>query len=211
MLGAAAKRIVHPIRKPRNNVDEAIAAKPERDGAGRAICCVAPLANGAYHWLRVASCISSRRASVATTWDSFRGSLSQQVDLIVRFPNPFFYQPRICHAFSTIARARRESFRADRGTGVRPEPDRHQIQPRRRWRHTEGKGSRVFQETGRGALQGEDPGPGLSQQPALQGPGGAGGAAAWRGPDAGAVAGQVRAGAPQEARNTRHHRSRVLG
>src|SRR5438876_4288481 len=74
MLGAAAQRIVHPIRKPRNNADEASAAKPEWDGAGRAICCVAPLANGAYHWLRVASCISSRRASVATTRDLFRGS-----------------------------------------------------------------------------------------------------------------------------------------
>src|SRR5207249_844952 len=77
MLGAAAKRIVHPIRKPRNNADEAIAAKPGWDGACRAICCVAPLANGTCHWLRVASCISSRRASVATTWDLFRGSLGR--------------------------------------------------------------------------------------------------------------------------------------
>src|SRR5438552_18141111 len=76
MLGAAAKRIVHPIRKPRNNADEAIAAKPGWDGACRAICCVAPLANGAYHWLRVASCISSRRASVAATRDLCRGSLA---------------------------------------------------------------------------------------------------------------------------------------
>src|SRR5207249_11634933 len=75
MLGAGAQRIVHPIRKPRNNADKAIAAKPGWDGAGRAICCVAPLANGAYHWLRVASCISSRRASVAATRDLFRGSL----------------------------------------------------------------------------------------------------------------------------------------
>src|ERR1700730_8442692 len=74
MLGAAAQRIVHAIRKPRNNADEAIAAKPGWDGACRAICCVAPLANGAYHWLRVASCISSRQASVATTRDLFRGS-----------------------------------------------------------------------------------------------------------------------------------------
>src|SRR5438477_11308276 len=76
MLGAAAKRIVHPIRKPRNNADEVIAPKPGRDGACRAICCVAPLANGAYHWLRVASCISSRQVSVAATRDLFRGSLS---------------------------------------------------------------------------------------------------------------------------------------
>src|SRR6266567_8671308 len=74
-----AKRIACPIRKPRNNADEAIAAKPGWDGASfancGAICCVAPLANGPYHWLRVASCISSRRASVATTRDLFRGSL----------------------------------------------------------------------------------------------------------------------------------------
>src|SRR5207245_5371660 len=75
MLGAGAQRIVHPIRKPRNNADKAIAAKPGWDGAGRAICCVAPLANGTYHWLRVASCISSRQASVAATRDLFRGSL----------------------------------------------------------------------------------------------------------------------------------------
>src|SRR5438132_12288735 len=46
MLGAAAQRIVHAIRKPRNNADGAIAAKPGWDGAFRAICCVAPLANG---------------------------------------------------------------------------------------------------------------------------------------------------------------------
>ena len=77
MLGVAAQRIVHPIRKPRNNADEAIAPKPGWDGAFRAICCVAPLANGAYHWLRVASCISSRKASVATTRDLFRGSLME--------------------------------------------------------------------------------------------------------------------------------------
>src|SRR5436190_14675126 len=81
MLGAGAKRIVHPIRKPRNNADEAIAAKPGRDGAGRAICCVAPLANGGYHWLRAASCVSSRRASVATTRDLCRGSLLIQMTL----------------------------------------------------------------------------------------------------------------------------------
>src|SRR6266568_6459755 len=76
MLGAAAQRIVHAIRKPRNNADEAIAAKPGWDGAFRAICCVAPLANGTYHWLRVASCISSRQASVATTRGLCRGSLA---------------------------------------------------------------------------------------------------------------------------------------
>src|SRR6266581_338229 len=41
-----AQRIVHAIRKPRNNADGAIAPKPGWDGAFRAICCVAPLANG---------------------------------------------------------------------------------------------------------------------------------------------------------------------
>src|ERR1700682_5923387 len=75
MLGAAAQRIVHSIRKPRNNADEAIASKPGWDGACRAICFVATLSHRAYHWLRAASCISSRRASVATTRDLCRGSL----------------------------------------------------------------------------------------------------------------------------------------
>src|SRR5438876_12442411 len=46
MLGVAAQRIVQAIRKPCNNADEAIAAKAGWDGAFRAICCVAPLANG---------------------------------------------------------------------------------------------------------------------------------------------------------------------
>src|SRR5438046_1647870 len=80
MLGAAAQRIACPIRKPRNNADEAIAPNPGWDGACRAICCVAPLANGAYHWLRVASCISSRQASVAATRDLFRGSFKRRLD-----------------------------------------------------------------------------------------------------------------------------------
>src|SRR5438552_14532740 len=99
MLGAAAKRIVHPIRKPRNNADEAIAAKPGWDGAGRAICCVAPLANGAYHWLRVASCISSRRASVATTRDLFRGSLARNSKRVARLDDGIDNgDPSIAHA-----------------------------------------------------------------------------------------------------------------
>src|SRR5436190_24271843 len=75
MLGVAAQRIVRTIRKPRNDADEAIAPKPEWDGAFRAICFVAPLAHGACHGLRVASRISSRKASVAATRDLFRGSL----------------------------------------------------------------------------------------------------------------------------------------
>src|SRR5438132_3679740 len=74
MLGAAAQRIVHAIRNPRNNADEAIAPKPGGTGlSGRsAVSRRSPM--GAYHWRRVASCISSRKASVATTRDLFRGS-----------------------------------------------------------------------------------------------------------------------------------------
>src|SRR6266704_1596129 len=75
MLGVAAQRIVHAIRKPRNNADEAIAAKPGGTGlSGRsAVSRRSPM--GVYHWLRVASCISSRKASVATTRDLCGGSL----------------------------------------------------------------------------------------------------------------------------------------
>src|ERR1700694_3491284 len=75
MLGVAAQRIVHAIRKPRNNADGAIAPKPGGTGlSGRsAVSRRSPM--GGYHWLRVASCISSREASVATTRDLFRGSL----------------------------------------------------------------------------------------------------------------------------------------
>src|SRR6266542_750887 len=48
--GEAAHRIVRTIRKPRNDADGAIAPKPEWDGAFRAICCVAPLAQGGLPW-----------------------------------------------------------------------------------------------------------------------------------------------------------------
>src|SRR5882724_7864275 len=53
MLGVAAQRIVHPIRKPRNKADEAIAPKPEGTGLicqlrGRSA--VAPLAHGGLPW-----------------------------------------------------------------------------------------------------------------------------------------------------------------
>jgi len=50
-------------------------AATRRDGAFRAVCFVARLANGAYHWLRLASRIPSRKASVATVRDLFRDSL----------------------------------------------------------------------------------------------------------------------------------------
>src|SRR5258706_1488756 len=75
MLGVAAQRIVHLIRKPRNNADECHCAETRRDGAFRAICFVAPLARGACHGPRVASRISFRKASVAATRGLFRGSL----------------------------------------------------------------------------------------------------------------------------------------
>src|SRR5438477_4175024 len=76
MLGVAAQRIAWLIRKPRNNADECHCAETRRDGAFRAICFVAPLARGAYHGRRIASRISSRKASVAATRDLFRGSLA---------------------------------------------------------------------------------------------------------------------------------------
>src|SRR5207244_4883012 len=66
------------IRNPRNNADEAIAPKPGGTGPqlaneGRsAVSRRSPM--GACHWRRVASCISSQKASVATTRDLFRGS-----------------------------------------------------------------------------------------------------------------------------------------
>src|SRR6266478_7736161 len=84
MLGVAAPRIVHPIRKPRNNADECHCAETRRDGAFRAICFVAPLARGACHGRRVASRISSRKASVAATRDLFRGSLGGTI-MFARF------------------------------------------------------------------------------------------------------------------------------
>src|ERR1700693_4578460 len=80
MLGLScqmrAQRIVHAIRKPRNNAYEAIAPKPGGTGlSGRsAVSRRSPM--GACHWLRVASCISSRKAAVAATRDLFRGSLA---------------------------------------------------------------------------------------------------------------------------------------
>src|SRR5438132_11467889 len=76
MRGVAAQRIVRTIRKLRNKADEAIAPKPGWDGAFRATCFVARLANSACYWHRLASRISSRKASVATTRGLFRGSLS---------------------------------------------------------------------------------------------------------------------------------------
>src|SRR5215470_16841488 len=77
MRGVAAQRIVRAIRKPRNNAYEAIAPKPGWDGAFRAICFVARLANSAYYWLRLASRISSRKAAVAAMRGFFRGSLAR--------------------------------------------------------------------------------------------------------------------------------------
>src|SRR5712691_5879059 len=86
MLGVAAQRIVHLIRKPRNNADECHCAETRRDGAFRAICIVAPLARGACHGHRVASRISSRKASVAATRDLFRGSSAPAIEGNSVFP-----------------------------------------------------------------------------------------------------------------------------
>src|SRR5258708_38340546 len=77
MLGVTAQRIAWAIRKPRNNADECHWAETGRAGAFRAICFVAPLARGACHGRRVASRISSRKASVAATRGLFRGSLNE--------------------------------------------------------------------------------------------------------------------------------------
>ena len=51
-----------------------ILPQPGWDGTFRAVCFVARLANGACHWLRLASRIPSRKAAVATVRDLFRGS-----------------------------------------------------------------------------------------------------------------------------------------
>src|SRR5437660_11678164 len=76
MLGVAAQRIVDATRKPRNNADGAIAPKPGWDGAFRAICCVAPLANGGLP-------LASRRF-VHLIPESLR---RDHAGLIQRFPN----------------------------------------------------------------------------------------------------------------------------
>ena len=86
MLGVAARRIARPIRKPRNNADECHCAETRRDGAFRAICVVAPLARGACHGRRVASRISSRKASVAATRGLLRGSLNAEGVAIIEGP-----------------------------------------------------------------------------------------------------------------------------
>src|SRR5437879_3590346 len=76
MRGVVAQRIVRTIRKPRNKADEAIAPKPGGTGlSGRsALSRRSPMET--CHGLRVASCISSRKAAVAATRDLLRGSLS---------------------------------------------------------------------------------------------------------------------------------------
>src|SRR6266508_5668263 len=62
MQGVAAQRIVHPIRKPRNNADEAIAPKPEGMGLSGLSALSRRSPMEACHGLRVASCISSRKS-----------------------------------------------------------------------------------------------------------------------------------------------------
>src|SRR6266700_5349511 len=108
MLGVAAQRIAWPIRKPRNNADECHCAETRRDGAFRAICVVAPLARGACHGRRVASRISSRKASVAATRGLFRGSLGPGNVKVIRcsIGNPCFLADlrltaHICRRLST--------------------------------------------------------------------------------------------------------------
>src|SRR5213083_117393 len=98
MRGVAAQRIVRTIRKPRNKADEAIAPKPGWDGAFRAICFVARLANSACYWHRLASRISSRKASVATTRGLFRGSpLRKERPIVARVEFSWDHPSRSFH------------------------------------------------------------------------------------------------------------------
>ncbi len=57
-------------------------AATRRDGAFRAFCFVAQLAKGSGHWLRLASSIPSRTATVATAWDLIRGSLIKRMEYL---------------------------------------------------------------------------------------------------------------------------------
>ena len=70
-------------------------------------------------------------------------------------------------------------------------------------RHAQRQGRRVLQEACRGAHQGPRQGRGLSEQPALQGRRGDGGAAARLGADAGAVGRQVRSAGRARVRGVR--------
>ena len=62
---------------------------------------------------------------------------------------------RRCHRGVGIARGGRHR--------IRTAADRHQVQPRRRRRHAEGQGRRIFQEAGRGTHQGSGQGRGVSR------------------------------------------------
>ena len=87
------------------------------------------------------------------------------------------------------------------GPGVGAEPDRHQVQPRRRARHAEGQGRREVQGACREVHQRQGQGRGLSELAALQGQGRARGAAARRRADAGAV--ELPSSARSASRNSR--------
>ncbi len=72
-----ATKVVARTTKPRSATTQTphfVATR--RDWAFRAVCFFARLAKGNGHWLRLASCIPSRKATVATAWDLIRGSLS---------------------------------------------------------------------------------------------------------------------------------------
>ena len=70
-----ATKVVARTTKPRSATTQTPNfAATRRDGAFRAVCFVAQLAKGSGHWLRIASRIPSRKATVATAWDLIRGS-----------------------------------------------------------------------------------------------------------------------------------------
>ena len=89
-------------------------------------------------------------------------------------------------------RARRGGAHRLRRHRPRPATHRHQVQPRRRPGYAQGQGRRILQEARRGAHQGSRQGRGVSEQPAVQGWRGNGGAAARFGADARAVRGEIR-------------------
>jgi hypothetical protein len=75
MLGARRGTSSWTTGKPRNAADGHFSSKLAWDGALLVACFVAALVKGVDHSLRTASRIPTRKAAVATTRESIRGSL----------------------------------------------------------------------------------------------------------------------------------------